>query len=553
MCQLFGFLRKRIYFCDMAFLRVENKKSGSYIRIVESYRNNQGKSVQRILYNLGKVEGYTPEELQRIGRRLFELGGGDLKALLGVTSEKARYNYGYYQLYSKILNHYGLDIILQRVQKKHKLGFDLINSVLLMLMERLHDPCSKRSSYFNQTEYLGIQPLELQYLYRALDKLSDYNKLIQKQIYQTGRDLFNQTLDLVFYDVTTLYFDSEDEKEGHLRQKGFGKDGKIGKTQILFCMLIDRNKQPVGYHIFEGNKYEGHTFTHALETLKKEYLIDKVIVVADRGMINDDNLELTIKNNYEFIIGERLRSLPQPVQEYLLDQQNYKSVWCYFDNQQKEVKIKYCTLEYQNRTIIGTFSEKRAKKDRHEREHKLEVAQKLLSQPSQLKKKASYYFLQKQGKDTYVLNEEKIKRDEKFDGFLAVATNNIELTEVEVLEQYKQLYKIEHTFRTFKSHLEMRPMFHWNDKRIKGHICMCYIAFTLLNYTLMALEKSKNNLSENQLRKILDSMQVSLIEQEGKQIYLRSAQKPMEKELQQTLGLKQLPNILPTTLFSQYI
>lgn len=538
----------------MAFLRIENKKSGSYIRIVESYRNSQGKTTQRTLYSLGKVEDYDPEDLQRIGCRLFELGGGDLKALMGiVTSEKARYNYGYFQLYSKILKHYGLDIILSRIQKKHKLGFDLTNSVLLMLIERLHDPCSKRSNYFNQTEYLGIESLELQHLYRSLNKLSDYNKLIQKQIYKTGRNLFNQSLDLVFYDVTTLYFDSEDEKEGELRQNGFGKDGKIGKTQILFCMLIDRNKQPIGYQIFEGDKYEGHTFAHALDTLKKEYLIDKVIVVADRGMINDKNLELTIENNYEFIMGERLRNLSQPIQDYLLDQKNYVSEWCYFDNQNKEVKIRYCTLEYQNRTIIGTYSEKRAKKDQYEREHKLQVAQKLLTQPSQLKKKAAYYFLQKQGKDKYVLNEEKIKRDEKFDGFLAVATNNIQLKETEVLEQYKQLYKIEHTFRTFKSHLEMRPMYHWNDQRIKGHICMCYIAFTLLNYTLLALEKANLKLSENQLRKTLDSMQVSLVEQDGKQIYIRSAQKPWEKELQQAIGLKQLPNVLPARLMSQYI
>ena len=102
-----------------------------------------------------------------------------------------------------------------------------------------------------------------------MDKLSDYNQLIQKQIYQTVRNLFNQKLDVVFYDVTSLYFDSELEVEDSVRQKGFSKDGKIGKTQILFCMLIDRNKQPIGYRIFKGDTFEGHTFALPLKIYEK--------------------------------------------------------------------------------------------------------------------------------------------------------------------------------------------------------------------------------------------------------------------------------------------
>lgn len=244
----------------MAFLRIENKKFGKYLRIVESYRDESGISRHRILYSLGKVSDYTPEQLQHIGTRLYELGGGDIKELLGITTkEKGRFNYGYYQVYSSALAHYGLPRIFGQITSKYKLQFDFQNATLLMILERLQDPCSKRSSYFNQIDYLGITDTGLQHLYRALDRLSDYNQVIQKQIFQTGRDLFNQRLDLVFYDVTTLYFHSEIEKEGELRQKGFSKDGKIGKTQILFCLLIDKDKQPIGYKVFKGDTFEGHT------------------------------------------------------------------------------------------------------------------------------------------------------------------------------------------------------------------------------------------------------------------------------------------------------
>lgn len=538
----------------MAFLRVENKRSGKYLRIIESYRDNSGKTRQRILYSLGKVEDYTPEQLRRIGSKLYELGGGDLKQLLGITTtEKARYNYGYYQIFSKAFKNFGLDFISKNIQQKHKLSFDFQNAMLLMLIERLHDPCSKRSNYFNQSEYLGITPVELQHLYRVLDKLSDYNQLIQKQIYRTGRNLFNQKLDVVFYDVTTLYFDSELEVEDSVRQKGFSKDGKIGKTQILFCMLIDRNKQPIGYRIFKGDTFEGHTFAHAIEDLRKEYQIDKVIVVADRGMLSTDNLKIVVDNGYEFIVGERLRALPKHVKSYLIDIKNYHKEWRYIDSLGKEVLVQFCTTKYKGRIIIGTYSQKRARKDCYKREKKLITAQKLLTQPALLAKKASRYFLKKEEKEKYVLDVEKIKRDEQYDGFLAIATNNEKLSIAEVLDQYKQLYRIEHTFRTFKSHLETRPMFHWSNKRIEGHICLCYIAFTLLNHTLLRLESAGVKITENKLRKLLDKMQVSLIEHDTKEVLLRSAQQPDEQLIQQKLGLKPLPNIIPKEAKSQYI
>lgn len=211
-----------------------------------------------------------------------------------------------------------------------------------------------------------------------MDKLADYNQLIQKQIYQSGRDLFNQKLDVVFYDVTTLYFDSEAENEDSIRKKGFSKDGKIGKTQTLFCMLIDGCKQPIGYRIFRRGTFEDHTFVHAMEDLRKEFFIDKVIVVADRGMLSTDNLKAVVDYGFEFIVGERLRSLPKPIKSFLTDHANYKHEWTHSDNLGKDVLIKYCTIGYKGRIIIGTYSQKRVRKDLRNREDKLIKVQKLL-------------------------------------------------------------------------------------------------------------------------------------------------------------------------------
>lgn len=541
----------------MPFLKIEKKSSGTYLRIVESYRDDAGQSRHRIVHSMGKVADYTPEQLRNIGIKLFELGGGEVKALLeGSLEETGRYNYGYRQVYFSALRHYGLDVVMDRIARKHKLSYNFSDAVLLMLLERLQSPCSKRSNYIHQSDYAGLEPVYLQHLYRSLDKLARHNELIQKHIFQTGRDLFNSRLDVVFYDVTTLYFESSKESEEEnqtLRRKGFSKDGKMGDTQVLFSMLIDRDKHPVGYQIFKGNTYEGHTLPEAIEKLKQKYNIDKIIVVADRGMMNKDNLSEVIDNGFEFIIGERLKNLAESIKQKLINLDNYTQQWYYLDEDNEMIALRYTTVEYKGKTIIATYSAKRAAKDKHDREALLSKTQVLLEKPELLQKKAKRYFLKQTGTEQYEMDEEKIKTSEKYDGFLAISTNNSSLPAVEILDQYKQLFKIEHTFRSFKSHLEMRPMFHWTDKRIEGHICLCYIAYTLQHYVLQKLSKFPILITENILREMLDKMQVSLLRHNGEKVYLRSTPQPHEQALQRKLGLKPLPPILAEKLLEKYI
>ena len=531
----------------MPFLRIERKKSGTYLRILESYRKEDGKPTHRILHSLGKLEDYTPEQLRRIGIKLYELGGGNLKSFLkGEIVELGRYNYGYQQIYTKALHHYGLHDVLRRITRKTKITFDLNNAVFLMLLERLQAPVSKLQNFSHQAEYLNFPTIELHHLYRSLDILAKNNELIQQQIYQTGRNLFNNEIDIVFYDVTTFYFQSDIEKENELRQMGFGKDGKIGKTQILFSMMIDKDKNPIGYRIFKGNTFEGATFENALDDLKKKYCIDKVIIVADRGMLSKSNVEKVVTHGYDYVIGERLKSLPKAQKEILLDRKNYKNEWIYLDNQDKKVMVQYTTLEVGDKTIICTYSEKRAKKDKYDRLEKLEKAQKLLKNPSNLKKKASRFFLKATSNEKYELDLNKIENAAKYDGLMAISTNTT-ISTTTILDQYKQLYKIEQSFRTFKSHLEVRPMFHWTDARIEGHICMCYMALTMQNWVLSKCNKTKTKVTEKTLRSTLDKMQLSKIQNESNELYLRSKPSALEALIQKAVGVKALPPMMPTT------
>lgn len=226
-----------------------------------------------------------------------------------------------------------------------------------------------------------------------------------------------------------------------LRQKGFSKDGKIGDTQVVFAMLIDRYKQPIGYKLYAGNTFEGHTYQDMVTALKKEYQIERIVLVADRGMMNKDNLKIIGEQGYEFIMGERLKSLPATVQQKLLCLDDYQHEW--ISTAAEPVKVRYMLLEHEGRKLIATYSEKRAEKDRKEREEKLHKAEKLLKHPSQLKKKAHHYFLKNEQGEAYVMDTDKIRRSQRYDGFLCIAYRAKNLTHEQVLDHYHHLFQIE--------------------------------------------------------------------------------------------------------------
>jgi transposase len=176
-----------------------------------------------------------------------------------------------------------------------------------------------------------------------------------------------------------------------------------------------------------------------------------------------------------------------------------------------------------------------------------------LEDPSKIERKAANHYLKKVGKTSYKLDEDKIANSERFDGFISISTNAKDLPEIEILDAYKQLYKIEHTFRTFKSYLETRPMFHWTEHRIEGHLCLCYICFTLLNYLQQELRKSGRQMSETRLREITEKLQLSLIKQGEDEFYMKSNTPEEAKALFKSLKIKELPNGIPKHDISNYI
>ncbi len=467
----------------MAFLRVEKKKSGTYLRIIETYRN-EGRVKHKTLYTLGKAEDYTPVQLQAIAKKLLQLAGLSyedfVKSNAGLK-ELARYNYGYVLAVNKLWQLFGLDKFSRIVSNRHKIKFDWTSVLKLMIIERLNEPGSKLRNYLTQEDYIGFEKkYELQYFYRTLDLLYKEEDFLKKHLFKQQRSIFSENLDVVFYDVTTLYFDSQKEIEGNLRKKGYSKDGQARKVQIVLGLLVDKLRNPITYQIYEGNSYEGHTMIEALETLTQNYNIDKAIVVADSAMIDKDNRDYIVGDKrLDFILGDSIKKLPENIQAFLLDKSNHKAISKDID---KEI-FSYAETIYKDRRIICSYSEKRAKKDAYEREKLIAKATYWIENPSkfkQVKKRGAGRFIQN-SEGEFKLDLDKIEHDARFDGFKAIATTT-DITAQELIDKYTDLYNVEHSFRTLKSQLEIRPVFHWTNTRIRGHIAMCFIAYAFLNY-----------------------------------------------------------------------
>ena len=517
----------------MAFLRVEKKKSGTYLRIVQSYKEN-GKPKHKTLYSLGKVEDYPTDQLQRIAEKLLELSGAKVEDIIGnELKEIKRVNYGYSLIIKHLWKTLDLSTWVRKINNKHRVKFDWLAALELMIAERLNEPCSKHASFQHQDEYIGFhnESIDLHHFYRTLDLLSKEQESLKSTLFNAQQNLFTTKLDVVFYDVTTLYFDSQKVSENQLRQKGYSKDGKAHKTQVVLGLLVDKMRNPITYHIYQGNTYEGGTMIKALEDLKTKFPIDEVIAVADSAMIDKDNRAyMESSEGIHYIIGDRIKNLPKSISEELISPKHHKPITA------SSQSFTYHELTYQGRRIICTYSEKRAKKDKAEREKLIEKANKLLEKPSllkQSKKRGAGRFIKQEGDEKYSIDIDKINADEKWDGYKALSTTT-NLKPDEIVDKYADLFEVEHAFRSLKSQLKVRPVFHWTDKRIEGHIAMCFMAYTFLNYIRVS-----TSLSEKEIVRAMDKMQLSEVKEKNntESFYLRSNIDEKQKTIFETLKI----------------
>ena len=545
-------------------LKVVKAGKYEYVRLVEAFR--EGKKVsQKIILSLGRkdmIEGNP--SFQRLAERLLEISGGAVaKTKVQETSEGVLRNYGYV-VYRKLWQLFGLDNFFTLLKESHaKLQLDLNAVTLLMVIQHLLRPQSKRATFERRDLYLGIPEMDLNHLYRSLDLLADNKEAIENYIFERNRSLFNMSVDVVFYDVTTFHFESV--REDGFRDFGFSKANKINEVQIVMGMLIDSEGRPVGYELFPGNTLDSKTLEKSLDKLKERFNIGKVIIVADRGLNSKLNLGAIKARGYEYIVASRLKKMSKSVLEQVFNPDGYipmKPTFMAQKNQDQPVKFRYKVIEHVNsyrddegkftqlaENLVITYSEKRAQKDRADRKRLIDKAVKLLTEPAKIKasskKGGKRFILHKSENDQYSLNEKAIASDQRFDGYYAIQTSLQDLSAEAVLEAYHTLWKIEESFRIMKSTLEVRPVFHWTEQRIKGHFVVCFLAFLLERTLEFNLKRNDTPLSPLQIREAINSLLFTEIEIQGEPYLIKMKPADGANKILRLLRIAPPKNLLP--------
>jgi len=532
------------------FIEITRSGKYQYAQLVQSYRK-EGATKHKVLLNLGRLDQIENNpSFQNLARRLVELSRAKEVANLSNISEAEIVNWGYV-VYKKIWQQLGIDQTLRRVAATGKTQFDLSNACFLMAVQHLLEPRSKLGTYNHQQRYINLPPAELNHLYRSLDTLCNHKELLEQELFDRNRNLFNMKVDVVFFDVTTFSFESV--RADTLREFGFSKDGKFNEVQVVLALLVDCEGRPVGYELFPGNTFEGDTLEGALEKLKKRFGIRQVIIVADKGINRKLNLKRIADKDYNYIVAARIKGMKKKIIEEIFadgytelpgPEETIRCKVIDYINEVKEGNKKYRLEE----KLIITYSPKRAKKDKADRERLIKKAESLLS--SKAKVKASYKrggrkYLKEVGSTDWVLDEEAIAKDERFDGYYGIQTNLKDLKVQDILDAYHTLWKIEESFRIMKSTLEVRPIFHWTEPRIKGHFVVCFLAFLLERTLEFKLKQANERASPEQIRESLNTLNFAEVELAGTRYLVKTRATDLAKKIVRIMRIKPPKNITP--------
>ena len=420
-----------------------------------------------------------------------------LNVNLKKLKEEQRNTIGIHEAYGKIYKEIGFDQVLT---KRHKSASNILHHIV---MGRLASPKSKRATVSLLEKDFGIN-LNLNQVYRMMDKIDDkVVEKIQKKAYQTTKSILRDKINVLFYDCTTLYFESFTPDE--LKKNGYSKDGKFNQPQVLLALLVTESGLPIGYEVFPGNTFEGHTLRPIIEKIKTKYDLQQVVFVADSGLLSKENTVFLQENNFDYIVGARLRNLPENLKKTILN--TFKS--------EQKITENTAKIEYQDKRIILKYSPKRAKKDKKDREEAIERIQKNFKRSKNPKSLLSNHgykkFLKLTGTSTLEINQTKIEEEAKWDGISGVITNVERLSHEEVINHYKNLWQIESCFRVQKTDLKIRPIYHWTPDRIRAHIAICFMAFSCQQHLSYRLRMQKITLSIEQIRDALTHVQVSIL------------------------------------------
>ena len=548
------------------FFRTKTTKGYQYLQIVENYREGST-TKQRVITTLGRLD-----MLRQTGHleALLKSGARFSEKLMVIQEQKDRERKGEGfptrrigppLIFERLWEETGCHAAITEHIRGTKIRVPLERAIFLTVLHRLFDPGSDRAAEKWKENYLieGTESLTLHHIYQAMGWLGTplsqaqqegntvfsprcTKDLIEEWLFFRRRDLFTN-LSLIFFDTTTLYFEGEGGET--LGERGHNKDGHPELNQIVVGVVVDEEGRPICTEIWPGNTTDVKTLIPIVGRMKKRFGIKQICIVADRGMISKDVIKSLESEELKwfYILGVRMRKQKEVTEEVIPLSDGYRLVYPDSIGKKDPTPLKVKEVWVDDRRYIVCLNEKQAEKDAADREAIVEALRNKLrlGEKSLIGNKGYRKYLKTEGKH-FEIDEEKIWDEERFDGKWVLRTN-MELYADEVALKYKQLWIVEDLFRSIKSILRTRPIYHKCDETIRGHVFCSFLAMVLRKELQDRLDAKGFTCEWSDVVRDIDALEEMEISQDGKRFLLRSQVKGCCSKVFQAAGVALPPTV----------
>ncbi len=551
------------------FFRTKTSGPRTYLQVVEN-RWEAGRSRQRVVATLGRLD-----QLQDSGQldALLASGARLARSVL-LLSEHAQgrlptisiRHIGPALVFQRLWQQTGCQPVIEQLLRGRRFEFAIERAIFLTVLHRLFAPGSDRAAdkWKDSYQIEGCEDLQLHHLYRAMGWLGDElpapqqadktpfaprcrKDLIEEALFARRRDLFTE-LQVVFFDTTSIYFEGQGGET--IGQRGYSKDHRPDLKQMVVGAVLDGQGRPICCELWPGNTADVTTLIPVVDRLRSRFGVTKVCIVADRGMISDETILALEKQerSWPYILGARMRSQNEVKDEVLGRAGRYRVVHPQRQTSEDPAPLKVKEVLVAGRRYIVCLNEDEARKDAADREAIVaSLREKLRSgEKSLIGNKGYRRYLRSTGSDHFQIDEAKIQEEARYDGKWVLRTNT-DLETAEVALQYKRLWMVEAWFRSSKSLLQTRPIYHKCDETIRGHVFCSFLALVLRQELEDRLARDGHEFEWADVIQDLDRLQLVEVEQDGKRFLLRSEVKGTCGAVFRAVGVAVPPTVQQTS------
>ena len=559
--------------CIMFLREKKINKHGAtytYLNLVESVRE-KGKIRQNLLVNFGNINNWTPEKLKKLSEDIAIYAGET--ATKGLTEDKVNpevaLNYGPFLLAELIWQRLKLSEFWRQVLSERAIEFEVEMAIKVMALNRLVSPKSKLSldNWLKEQYIPGVnrEKIKVHHYYRALDIVEESKKEFEKWVYEHITNLLNFDLSLVFYDLTSSYFEGEGP-EG-LARYGYSRDHRPDCKQIQIGLLVNPDGIPISHIVFNGSVRDLKTLPEILSAMTSEFKIKRCIFVADDGILNVSTLENVQRAGYPFICSTSMnkenfaREIIKEIPSVETSSEDWTKVkenlWIYeyprkidghricitFNPQRRGSQSKKRQKRIQKAiTYLESFNED-TKRGNQKNNPKVEAQ---IDKWLRGKGSRKYFTYQRKGprKLEYTLLQSGVEEAESLDGMMILRTDSDSLSIENVAYGYRTLTQVENAFNEIKNFIKLRPIRHYTDIRVKGHVAVCVIAYLIESILDNILSQSLMKITAKKAFEILSPLKVVELNLAGKILYKTTTPKKEQLDLLSILGLKKFDRIV---------